>query len=69
MEIDMEAYTLLAEEKKGNESFSKVKNARTFLLNLDSILLSEDALDHVEKIVEARKESSISSPKLYSERK
>ena len=68
MEIDMEAYTLLAEEKKGNESFSKVKNARTFLLNLDSIILSEEALDNIEKIVEARKESIISSPILDREK-
>ncbi|MBT3272088.1 MAG: hypothetical protein HN368_02955 [Spirochaetales bacterium] len=68
--IDMEAYTLLYEEKQGNESFSKVikrtlkkkrKNAATFLANLEQFVFEDETIDKVENIIEARKDSLISS--------
>ena len=66
----MEAYRLLAAEKERNESFSKVikrrlrpgHTAADLLNNLPRLLLSEDALNHVEKTVARRKNSLIDSP-------
>ena len=70
--IDMEAYDMLAAEKKGNESFSKVikrhfgraATAADLLERLDDICLSEDALRQVGKVVASRKKSVARSPKL-----
>ena len=71
--IDMEAYTLLSEEKRGNESFSKVikrtlkrkrKTAKVLLANLDSLVLEENTLDSIEGIIKSREDSVISSPVL-----
>jgi predicted CopG family antitoxin len=71
--IDMEAYNLLAAEKKGTESFSKVikrtlasegKTAKSFLDHLDMITLAPDTLDKVDELIAARKESYADSPPL-----
>ncbi|MBM4036503.1 MAG: hypothetical protein FJ291_32605 [Planctomycetes bacterium] len=72
--IDLEAYDLLAADKREGESFSKVikrhfrpKNtARNLLEHLHEIRLSEETLDHVDKLIAARKESLTESPILDS---
>jgi predicted CopG family antitoxin len=69
--IDMEAYELLSQEKRGNESFSKVikrtiktgkKTAKNLLSSLDSLVLEEDTLDRIDELTEERKNFLISSP-------
>lgn len=68
--IDMEAYDLLAAEKQGSESFSKVikrrlgpaHTAAALLESLPRLCLSEDALDKTEEVVEARELSTAGSP-------
>ncbi len=70
--IDMEAYDLLAGEKRGDESFSRVikrkfrraDTARVLLERLDEICLSEGTLKNLDKIVKARNKSLAKSPKL-----
>ncbi len=70
--IDMEAYDLLAGEKRGNESFSRVikrrfrraNTARALLERLDEVCLSESTLKSLDKIVRARADSPAESPKL-----
>ncbi|MFH1037063.1 MAG: antitoxin VapB family protein [PVC group bacterium] len=73
--IDMEAYNLLASEKRENESFSKVIKRRlkpvhtadNLLRNLDKITLSDSTLDKTEEIIRARKESMANSPVIGKE--
>lgn len=73
--IDLEAYDLLAADKRDGESFSKVikrrfrpkHTARDLLENLDKIAFSEDMLEHLEEIIASRKESLAESPILDSE--
>jgi predicted CopG family antitoxin len=68
--VDMEAYELLAAEKHGKESFSKVikrrfqpeRTARALLTGLDQVVLSEETLDSVEEVVGRRGESIAESP-------
>lgn len=68
--IDLEAYSLLAADKREGESFSKVikrrlqpvRTARALLADLDKLSLSEDTLDHVEDLIRARGESMTDSP-------
>jgi len=68
--IDMEAYDLLAGEKRGKESFSRVikrkfrsaSTARVLLERLDEVCLSEGALKSLDKIVRARADSLAQSP-------
>jgi len=69
--IDMEAYGVLAEEKRGDESFSRVikrrlrpaATARTLLSASCNWALSEEALGRVEEVVRARAESPAASPR------
>ena len=70
--IDMDAYGILASEKQGSESFSRVikrrfsKNTtgRTLLNHLDEVCLSPSALKGVEAVLKARGESLAESPVL-----
>lgn len=60
--IDIDAYGLLAREKREGESFSKVikrkfrggRTAEDLLKNLDLVLLEEATLNRMEKIVSKR---------------
>jgi predicted CopG family antitoxin len=73
--IDMEAYDLLAADKKGNESFSQVikrrfrpaKTAAHLLSHLDEMILREDTLEAVESLVSERDASTAHSPVLDGE--
>jgi predicted CopG family antitoxin len=73
--IDMEAYDLLASEKRDGESFSKVikrrlrprYTARDLLENLDKIAFEEDTLRHMEEVIATRKDSLAESPILGTE--
>ena len=68
--IDMEAYDLLAAEKREGESFSKVikrrlrpaQTAAALLERLEQITLAEETLDRVEEVVSLRRESVAASP-------
>ena len=70
--IDMEAYDLLAAEKRGGESFSRVikrrfrraNTAKILLERLDEVCLSESTLKRLDKIVRARAKSAAESPVL-----
>jgi predicted CopG family antitoxin len=70
--IDMEAYDLLAAEKRRDESFSRVikrkfrsaNTARVLLERLDEICLSDRTLKCLNKIVRARGDSMAQSPNL-----
>ncbi|MCX7014232.1 MAG: antitoxin VapB family protein [Candidatus Sumerlaeota bacterium] len=70
--IDMEAYELLAREKRPNESFSKVIKRRLrpectaseLLRHLSELALDEDALDRVEEVVRGRAQWPAASPAL-----
>ena len=70
--IDMEAYDLLAGEKRRNESFSRVikrkfrsaNTARVLLERLDEVCLSESTLKSLDRIVRARADSLAESPRL-----
>jgi predicted CopG family antitoxin len=70
--IGMEAYELLAAQKHGNESFSRVikrrlrpaRTAAAVLERLPELALEEETLDLVEGLVSARRASPVSSPVL-----
>jgi predicted CopG family antitoxin len=69
--LDLEAYQLLAREKRENESFSQVvkrhfrkgRTAALLLERLDDVCLSETTLKNLKRLVEARRESPARSPK------
>jgi predicted CopG family antitoxin len=74
--IDMEAYEILLKAKSGKESFSQVikktlankrKTARNLLENLDSVILTDDTIDAVNAIIQARKESLTNSTVITEE--
>ena len=70
--IDMEAYDILAAEKRGNESFSKVikrrlrpsHTASALLAELPKLTLSATTLDRTEELVRARADFPAASPRL-----
>jgi predicted CopG family antitoxin len=70
--IDMEAYDLLAAEKRGSESFSRIikrkfrraSSAKVLLERLDDVCLSEGTLKSLDKIKRARAKSPAKSPAL-----
>jgi len=70
--IDMEAYDLLAAEKCGGESFSRIikrkfrraSTAKVLLERLDQVCLSESTLKSLVKIRRARAKSPAKSPAL-----
>jgi len=70
--IDMEAYDLLAGQKRRDESFSRVikrkfrsaNTARVLLERLDEVCLSDRTLKCLDEIVRARVDSMAESPKL-----
>lgn len=68
--IDMEAYDMLAAQKRGQESFSQVikrrlrpaRTAANLLSHLDEVCVSQEALDRVDEIVLNREASPAFSP-------
>jgi predicted CopG family antitoxin len=70
--IDMEAYNLLAAERRSNESFSRIikrkfrhaSTARVLSERLNELCLSESTLKNLDKIVKARGKSTAESPVL-----
>lgn len=70
--VDMDAYRLLAGEKRRGESFSMVikrrlrseRTARALLERLPALALAEDALDEVSKLVAQRTRHLAESPVL-----
>jgi predicted CopG family antitoxin len=70
--IDIEAYDLLAAEKRDDESFSRLikrkfhraNTAKVLLERLDEVCLSDSSLRNVAKIVRARASSPAKSPAL-----
>jgi len=70
--IDLKAYELLAREKQGDESFSRVirrrlrpeKTARRLVAHLAEVSLGEDALQRTEELVAGRRRSPAKSPAL-----
>ncbi|MBU8912560.1 MAG: antitoxin VapB family protein [Spirochaetales bacterium] len=69
--IDMEAYDALARQKRPGESFSQVikrtlkeerYTAAHLLGHLDSVLLSEAALDATDAVVASRDEDMVAEP-------
>jgi len=70
--IDMEAYDLLAAEKRGGESFSRTikrkfhsaSTAKVLLERLDEVCLSEGTLKNLDRIKRARAKSPAKSPVL-----
>jgi predicted CopG family antitoxin len=73
--IDMEAYELLAADKREGESFSKVikrrlkpeKTARALLEHLHECMLAEDTLDRIEEVYQSRSNYLAESPRLDAE--
>jgi len=73
--IDMEAYELLAAQKRGNESFSRVikrrlwpaRTAAALLERLPQLALTDDALDEIDRLVAARRASPACSSTLDDE--
>jgi predicted CopG family antitoxin len=70
--IDVEAYDLLAAEKRGTESFSQVikrrfrkdRTARRLLERLDEVCLRTSTLKEIEKVVAMRGDSVAASPRM-----
>jgi len=70
--VDMEAYRLLAAEKRDGESFSMVikrrlrpeRTARALLRRLPKLALADDTLDEVSRLVAARADHPAESPAL-----
>lgn len=70
--IDLGAYELLAAEKRGGESFSKVirrhfagnHSAEALLKDLHMLRLSDETLDRVEDLVKSRRSSIAESAPL-----
>jgi predicted CopG family antitoxin len=70
--IDMEAYDLLASEKRAHESFSRVikrkfrraSTAKALCERLDAVCLSESTLKSLDRILKAREKSPAESPLL-----
>jgi|WetSurMetagenome_2_1015567.scaffolds.fasta_scaffold73117_2 predicted CopG family antitoxin len=68
--IDMEAYDLMAAEKRNNESFSRVikrkfrraSTAKILFDRLDEVCLSASTLNNLDKILKARSKSPAKSP-------
>ena len=68
--IDMDAYTLLAEDKRSSESFSKVIKRRMrktitadqLLARLGGLCLSDSALNRTAQLVKERKKNLANSP-------
>jgi len=69
--IDMEAYDALAREKQPGESFSQVikrtlkeerYTAMHLLEHLDSVLLSDAALDATDVVLASRDEDMVAEP-------
>ena len=60
--IDLEAYRLLAADKREGESFSRVikrrfqpvRTARALVSRLDKVALAEETLDQIDALIEAR---------------
>lgn len=69
LNVDMDAYDLLASDKRAGESFSKVvkrrmKGAHTasdLLRNIDRLLLEGSTLDDLDSLVRVRNHSSAKS--------
>ena len=74
--IDMEAYEMLSDEKRGKESFSKVikrrlaseKTATSLLAAIENLSFDEDTIDYTEEIVESRKQWVAESPVIDEKR-
>lgn len=71
--IDMEAYDILVRSRQGNESFSKViKNtlstsaatAAALLRHIDSLTVSIETLDDIDKVIETRGKDLIAAEPL-----
>jgi predicted CopG family antitoxin len=70
--IDMEAYDLLAAEKRSDESFSRVikrkfrcaSTANVLFERLDAVCLSDSTLKALDEILKERGKSSAESPTL-----
>jgi predicted CopG family antitoxin len=68
--VDPEAYRLLATARRGRESFSSVikrhfkqaPTAQTLLASLGQVALSDETLDIAEEIVRQRHQSPANSP-------
>jgi predicted CopG family antitoxin len=70
--IDLEAYEILARQKRPGQSFSQVikeryrwiRTGRELAAAVRGIRISEDALDHMERVVRDRSKSPARAPKL-----
>lgn len=70
--IDMEAYEILAREKRPGQSFSTVikehfskrKTAATLLRALPLLTLEEETLDHIEEQIKERRRHPARIPRL-----
>lgn len=72
IKIDLEAYEILAREKRPGQSFSTVikehfgkrKTAAALLRALPSLSLEEETLDHIEERIKGRRRSPARIPRL-----